>query len=420
NNTIVDAGDLTVLDTFDMVPFLNFLSLVRDVPRAQFKLLLENAVSCVLPSDTTANPNCGTGRFAQIAGFEFVYDPAGTALVLDGNLNVVTQGSRVKEVTLDDGTKIVVDGVVVAGPAINVATIDFLANGGDQYPFGNLPYEILGNTYQQSLADYIEFLETVTAADYPEGGEGRIQLATEQMGLVDTSQGTWTLPVATPPQTLSLLAVGAPFYFGNPGDFPMIGDWDCDGTDTPGLYRQSDGFVYLRNSNTQGVADIRFFFGNPGDVPIPGDFDGDGCDTVSLYRPATSQVFVINELGANNGGLGAAETTYAFGNPGDVPFVGDFDGDGDDTIGLHRASTGFVYFRNALTTGIADNSFYWGDPGDVVFAGDWNSDGVDTPALFRASNSTFYWRNSNTAGNAQGSATVTTTGTPYPVGGHFG
>src|SRR5690606_36093981 len=40
------------------------------------------------------------------------------------------------------------------------------------------------------------------------------------------------------------------FYFGNPGDIAFSGDWDCDGTDTLGLYRQSDGYVYLRNSNT--------------------------------------------------------------------------------------------------------------------------------------------------------------------------
>ena len=47
-----------------------------------------------------------------------------------------------------------------------------------------------------------------------------------------------------------------PFYFGNPGDYPFMGDWDCDDVDTPGLYRQSDGYVYLRNSNTQGIADV--------------------------------------------------------------------------------------------------------------------------------------------------------------------
>lgn len=88
------------------------------------------------------------------------------------------------------------------------------------------------------------------------------------------------------------------------GDFPFLGDWDCDGIETPGLYRQSDGFVYLRNSNSQGIADIRFLFGNPGDIPIAGDFDGDGCDTVSIYRPSEAWIYVINELGAKRRRIG--------------------------------------------------------------------------------------------------------------------
>jgi hypothetical protein len=44
------------------------------------------------------------------------------------------------------------------------------------------------------------------------------------------------------------------FFYGDPGYFPLTGGWDDDGVDTPGLYRQSDGFVNLRSTNTQGVA----------------------------------------------------------------------------------------------------------------------------------------------------------------------
>ena len=170
--------------------------------------------------------------------------------------------------------------------------------------------------------------------------------------------------------------------------------------DTPGLYRQSDGFVYLRNSNTQGIADIRFFFGNPGDVPLAGDFDSDGCDTVSIYRPGEQRIYVIDELGSGDRGLGAADRSYLFGNPGDRPFVGDFDGDGEDTVGLHRESTGLVYFRNTNTTGPADSQFVFGDPGDLIAAGDWIGTGRDTVAVYRPSNDTLYLRFSNSAGNA--------------------
>jgi hypothetical protein len=190
------------------------------------------------------------------------------------------------------------------------------------------------------------------------------------------------------------------FYFGNPGDVAFAGDWDCDGVDTPGLYRRSDGFVYLRNSNTQGNADIRFYFGDPGDLPVAGDFDADGCDTVSIYRPSESRVYVIDELGSDDAGLGAASFSFVFGNPGDKPFVGDFDGDGADTLGLHRESTGLMYFRDTLDTGIAHSQFIYGDPGDVVAAGDWDGDGDDTVAVYRPSDRNLYLRFSNTQGPA--------------------
>jgi Peptidase family M23 len=201
----------------------------------------------------------------------------------------------------------------------------------------------------------------------------------------------------------SELAVGADvnsFFFGNPGDVPFSGDWDCDGLASPGLYRRSDGYVYLRNSNTEGVADISFFFGNPGDLPLAGDFDNDGCDTVSIYRPSEQRIYVINRLGESDGGLGAAEYDFIFGNPGDKPFTGDFDGDGVDTVGLHRESSGFLYFRNTNTTGVADFAFFYGNPRDILFAGDWNGDGIDTVAVYRRSTGILYIRNSNTEGVA--------------------
>ena len=196
------------------------------------------------------------------------------------------------------------------------------------------------------------------------------------------------------------------FFFGNPGDVPFMGDWDGDGVATPGLYRQSDGFVYVRDSNSQGVADLEFFFGDPGDFPLVGDFDGDGRDSVSIWRASEARVYVINELGADGAGLGEADYWFEFGNPGDAPFVGDFDGDGVDSVGLYRESTGFVYFRNALSSGVADLEFFYGDPGDRILAGDWDGDGDDTVAVYRPSVGRLYVNLENAAGPADWSGYV--------------
>jgi len=216
----------------------------------------------------------------------------------------------------------------------------------------------------------------------------------DSIGYVDPG-GVWILadrPRTNPAETA--------FYFGNSGDESFTGDWDCDGVDTPGLYRQSDGLVYLRQSNTQGVADLEFYFGDPGDVPLIGDFNGDGCDTVSVFRSSEHRFYIVNSIGQDGEGLGTADSYFTFGSPGDIPFVGDFDGDGVDEIGLQRPSTGRMLLRWELESGTADFEFIYGLPGDIPLAGDWDGDGVDTVAVFRPSSRSWYLRLENTAGVA--------------------
>jgi hypothetical protein len=71
--------------------------------------------------------------------------------------------------------------------------------------------------------------------------------------------------------------------------------------------------VYFRNSLTTGNADFSFFYGNPGDSILAGDWDGDGDDTVAVYRPSTGRVY-MNLKNSN----GAADWN---GYVGSFPFV---------------------------------------------------------------------------------------------------
>ena len=171
NDSVLETGELTALDTFDVLPFANFVTVVEGVGPDQFKTIMENAVSMV---------EDGGGRFAQIAGFELVYDPSRPALAVDEGGRVVRPGQRVVRITLDDGTPIVAEGAVVDGaPDVAVATVDFLARGGDQYPFGTGEFTPLGVSYQQALSRYItdDLGGTISADRYPEGGSGRITTA---------------------------------------------------------------------------------------------------------------------------------------------------------------------------------------------------------------------------------------------------
>jgi hypothetical protein len=136
--------------------------------------MVENSVSAI-----SGGSNGGSGRWAQISGFSFVWDSTQTSAENDDISDVLTtSGQRVWSITLDDGTKIVEDGAVVSGaPNVNLAVADFTARGGDQYDFSGLPLTIVGVSYQQALFNYVNqaLNDTIRTADYPSGGEGRIR-----------------------------------------------------------------------------------------------------------------------------------------------------------------------------------------------------------------------------------------------------
>ena len=151
NGVVLPAGPITELDTFDMAPFSNLVTVLENISRQQFKEVLENAVSRAVEGDTEG----GSGRFAQVSGFSFEWSESGAAQVLGADGTVAVPGTRVQRVMLNDGNVIVDGGTVVPGPALTVATIDFLARGGDQYPYRGAPFTILGVSYQQALTNYI-------------------------------------------------------------------------------------------------------------------------------------------------------------------------------------------------------------------------------------------------------------------------
>jgi parallel beta-helix repeat protein len=353
--------------------------------------------------DNIASKNPGGGISLHYADSNSVYRNVtdDNGVVEDGNgAGIGLFGSNSNTVSDNEASGNALSGISVADGGNNVFTSNE-SHGNKEWGF----------TDWSEAAD--TFSENRCTGNLLGGSQPSGLCQEEPVGLVDTSSGMWHLRHSE--------GSGKSFYYGNPGDVPFMGDWNCNGEATPGLFRQSDAFAYLRNSNTQGIADIRFYFGNPSDIPLAGDFNGDGCDTLSIYRPSEARFYIINKLGENEGGLGAAEYSFLFGNPGDKPVVGDWDGDGIDEIGLHRETSGFFYYRNTLTTGIADGQFFFGDPGDRFVSGDWGVvDGVDTPAMFRPSNSTFYFRHTLTQGIADSQFVWTGAGSNWlPVSGEF-
>jgi hypothetical protein len=154
-------------------------------------------------------------------------------------------------------------------------------------------------------------------------------------------------------------------------------------SDTIGTFRPASNLFSLRNSNTAGVADLLVEFGQAGDLPVAGDWDGNGVSDVGVFRPSRGQFL----LRVGQGGNTFSIITINFGAPGDLPVAGDWDGDGIDTPGVFRpGSVGNFLLTNSFSDGSApspDIVFNFGVTGDLPVAGDWNGDTIDTVGVFR-------------------------------------
>lgn len=161
--------------------------------------------------------------------------------------------------------------------------------------------------------------------------------------------------------------------------------------DTIGAY--NNGTYYLRNTNSAGAADLTVTFGGlAGDIGVAGDWNGDGQDTIGFYR-GTQGVFVLS----NSNATPALDIIFVFGDPGDSPLVGRWDntmtGDG---VGVFRASNGLFFLKKQLTSGFDDVFFLLGSPGDKPVAGDWEANGFDSAGIYRPSDSSWYLSNNST------------------------
>jgi hypothetical protein len=158
----------------------------------------------------------------------------------------------------------------------------------------------------------------------------------------------------------------------------------CADADATGVFRPGNGALYLKNSNITGYADVAINYGQAGDYPVVGDWDGNGTATIGIYRNGS---FYLR----NENTIGFADLVFPFGAPGDQPVAGDWDGDGVDTIGVYR--NGIFFMRNSNDAGPVQMTFSLGMPGDVGIAGDWDGDGIDTTGVFRPTNGSLYLKN---------------------------
>jgi hypothetical protein len=162
-------------------------------------------------------------------------------------------------------------------------------------------------------------------------------------------------------------------------------------TGTVATFDPGTGTWYLRNEASAGPADAgAFAYGAPGWVAVMGDWDGDGTATVGVFDPSTATWYLRNSNSA-----GAPDyVPFQYGLPGWLPVVGDWSHSGHTGIGVFDPSTGTFYLRAEVSAGQADAGvFAYGLPGWLPVAGDWSGSGHAGVGVFDPGTATWYLRN---------------------------
>ena len=218
------------------------------------------------------------------------------------------------------------------------------------------------------------------------------------------------------------------FTFGNPQTgFPIVGDWNGDGKDTIGVARPDGGTKlgwYLRNANSTGGANVHFTYGNhETGFPVVGDWNGDGKDTIGVVKDEAGRLG-WNLRNSNSTGGAHIHFTYGSAETG-YPVVGDWNGDGKDTVGVVR-NDGFNHLewhlRDSNSSGSTNRRFTFGSIFDFPVVGDWNGDGKDTIGIVRddtLGNLEWNLRNANSNGGADLRFTYGSATTGFPVTGDW-
>jgi hypothetical protein len=193
--------------------------------------------------------------------------------------------------------------------------------------------------------------------------------------------------------------------FGLPGDVPVAGDFFGTGAIEIGVFRCPAGASTCQwyiDANNNGAWDGQFGgdaiwnFGLPGDVPVVGDWNGNGTSKIGIFRcPAagsTTPCLWVLDTG-NKHAYDPTTATYAnFGLAGDIPVVNNWNGTGNvDQVGIFRGNGLWIVDSNGSNTWeSSDASFSYGLTGDKPVVGNWNgTTGIKRVGVFRPSGG--YW-----------------------------
>ena len=138
-----------------------------------------------------------------------------------------------------------------------------------------------------------------------------------------------------------------------------------------GIFRSTTGIWSLdsNGNNAWEVSDTSLSWGLPGDIPVIGDWNGDGKDDIGIFRPSSS-MWSLDSNG--NSAWEVSDTTLSWGLPADIPVIGDWNGDKKDEIGVYNAGNWYLDYDGTGVWSAGDKNYGFGTTGWIPVIGKWS------------------------------------------------
>jgi len=228
----------------------------------------------------------------------------------------------------------------------------------------------------------------------------------------------WLTPLLLLPVLLLLGFVGCQFHvtgllpsFGQPGDIPVEGDYFGTGKTQVAFFHPADGSwnIFGQDIFDSFIVDhpelfsnfvVTFTFGQAGDIPVPGDYDGNGTTKPAFYRPSEGKLHIADVSFNVTTNVATVAPRPPIGLPGPTSFSsaqgdrvlppGDYLGDGRILVGTFGVATGqwFIADQTGTTQRVIVG---FGQHNDIPVPGDYDGSGTFQPVLFRPLDGWHFW-----------------------------